>query len=189
MRTAPEYRLLTPPDEEADLRVDRLKELGIREEPDPEFDAFARMLAQQCDAPIAGINLIGAARQYFAGLYPSSIDRGVDPHSDELRTMECHEGWCTWLITHLRMVPLALDDVTEYHVFAGNPVIDKLGIRAYLGAPLLDPTGALSALGTIFVLDTKPHPWGMQGVEFIKAKAAELVESIHRRASLQNDVS
>ncbi|MFE3451932.1 GAF domain-containing protein [Nonomuraea sp. NPDC059194] len=170
---------MTPIDEEAPQRAARLQELGIREEPDPEFDEFARALAHELAAPFAMVNIIGPTRQYFAGLYPSSLDRGVDAARDPLRTMACDHGYCMYVVT--RKHAMALDEVMDYHLFAGNPVVDEIGVRAYLGAPLIDQTGTL---GTICVVDTKPHDWGTEGVAFIKARAAELVERIHQRASL-----
>jgi GAF domain-containing protein len=175
----PNHRLVTPIDKEASRRVARLRELGIKEEPDPEFDEFARDLAQKLDAPFAMVNIIGPERQYFAGLYPSSRDRGVASEVDPFRTMACDHGYCMYVVT--RQHAMALDEVMDYYLFAGNPVVDEIGIRAYLGAPLIDRTGNL---GTICVLDTKPHDWGPEGLAFIKAQAAELVERIQRRASL-----
>ncbi|GAA2430808.1 GAF domain-containing protein [Actinomadura vinacea] len=175
------FRLVTPIDQEAPRRAARLRELGIREEPDPEFDEFARDLAHSLDAPFAMVNLIGPERQYFAGLYPSSRDRDLDPSADPLRTMACDHGYCMYVVT--RGHAMALDEVKDYHLFAGNPVVDELGIRAYLGAPLID--GA-ETLGTICVVDTEPHDWGAHGVAFIKTRAAELVETIRRRAGLRN---
>ncbi|MDX6362827.1 MAG: hypothetical protein QOC85_1837, partial [Streptomyces sp.] len=65
--------------------------------------------------------------------------------------------------------------------FAGNPVVDEIGIRSYLGAPLIDRTGI--ALGTVCVVDVEPRPWGRAGLETIKAMAAELVAELERRES------
>lgn len=177
MNHSPAFRLVTPTDRDAPRRAARLRELNVREEPDPEFDDFARDLAQALDAPFAMVNLIGAERQYFAGLYPSSRDRGVDPATDPFRTMACDHGYCMYVVT--RGHAMALDQVTDYHLFAGNPVVDEVGVRAYLGAPLIDETGTL---GTICVLDTETHDWGAQGVAFVKARAAELVQRMHQRA-------
>lgn len=175
------HRLVTPVDKEANHRAARLRELGILEEPDPEFDEFARGLALDLNAPFAMVNIIGPERQYFAGLYPSSLDRGVDPKTDPLRTMACDHGYCMYVVT--RKHAMALDEVMDYHLFAGNPVVDAIGVRAYLGAPLIDHTGTL---GTICVVDTKPHDWGAHGVAFIKARAAALVKQIGQRANLRN---
>lgn len=174
----PTHRLVTPIDKDAHRRAARLQELGIREEPDPEFDEFARNLAQEFDAPFAMVNIIGPERQYFAGLYPSSLDRNVDPATDPFRTMACDHGYCMYVVT--RKHAMALDEVMDYHLFAGNPVVAEIGIRAYLGAPLIDHTGTL---GTICVVDTKPHDWGVQGIASIKARATALVKRIEQRAS------
>jgi signal transduction protein with GAF and PtsI domain len=173
----PAFRMLTPIDEEAPRRAARLLELGIRDEPDPEFDEFARQLAETMRAPFAMVNIIGPQRQYFAGLYPSSAARGVDWHTDPVREMACDHGYCMHVV--VRRHAMALEEVMDYARFAVNPVVDEPGVRAYLGAPLIDHTGM--TLGTICVLDTRPHRWGQDGVEWIKVQAAELVERILQR--------
>jgi GAF domain-containing protein len=178
----PTYRMLTPVDEEAPQRAARLQQLGIAEQPDPEFDAFARELAETMKAPFAMVNLIFPHGQYFAGLYPSSEDRGVPWQTDPFRVMACDHGYCMHTVT--RRHALALDTVLDYARFAVNPVVDEPGVRAYLGAPLLEPSG--TTLGTICVLDTEPHDWGRDGVEWIKAKAAELVDRILQRSAGAN---
>jgi GAF domain-containing protein len=79
----------------------------------------------------------------------------------------------------VRRKALVLDDVCDYPRFASNPVVDEIGIRSYLGAPLIDRTGA--TLGTVCVVDTEPRPWGRPGLQTIKTMAAELIDLIHRR--------
>jgi hypothetical protein len=96
--------------------------------------------------------------------------------------MACDHGYCMHVV--VRRHAMALDEVMDFARFAVNPVLDEIGVRAYLGALLIDRTGM--ALGTICVVDTKPHPWGQDGVEWIKAHAAELVERILERAASSN---
>jgi GAF domain-containing protein len=187
MTTPPEglidNHLLTPVDHEAPRRVVRLRELGLGQTPDPEFDEFARSLAETTGAPFAMVNFIDEERQYFAGLYAASASANsalleesaaaVEPG----RVMARDHGWCPHVV--VRRLPLVLDDVCDYPRFAGNPVVDEIGIRSYLGAPLIDRTG--TTLGTICVVDREPRPWGRPGLELIKARAADLMERIHRR--------
>lgn len=182
----PAGHLLTPIDEEAPRRVARLRELRLGERPDPEFDEFARELAAATSAPFAMVNFIGENRQYFAGLYsPASVAAATGSGlvtaspatADPGRVMARDHGWCPHVV--VRRLPLVLDDVCDYPRFAGNPVVDEIGIRSYLGAPLIDRTG--TALGTICVVDREPRPWGRPGLEFIKARAAGLIERIHER--------
>ncbi len=165
------HTLMTPVDHEAPHRVRRLNELGIGEQPDPEFDEFAQKLAQMTGAPYAMVNFISEERQYFAGLY--AIEGGGDPG----RVMAKTHGWCPHVV--VRRLALVLDDVCAYPRFAGNPVIDEIGVRAYLGAPLIDRTD--TTLGTICVGDTQQHQWGREGLQTIKAMAADLVDRINRR--------
>jgi len=180
----PPGHLFTPVDEEAPRRVARLRELGLGETPDPEFDEFARTLASATKAPFAMVNFIDEDRQYFAGLFAPGLaqpaaDLAAAPAgaTDPGRVMARDHGWCPHVV--VRRLPLVLDDVCDYPRFAGNPVVDEIGIRTYLGAPLIDRTG--TALGTICVVDREPRPWGRPGLEFIKLRAAEVVELIHER--------
>jgi GAF domain-containing protein len=175
-------QLLTPVDQEAPQRVERLRELGLGENPDPEFDEFARKLARITGAPYAMVNFIDEDRQYFAGLHtPSAGQTGSSPENaaagEPGRVMARDHGYCPHVV--VRRKALVLDDVCDYPRFAGNPVVDEIGIRSYLGAPLIDRTG--TTLGTICVVDTEPRPWGRPGLETIKALAAELMERINQR--------
>ncbi|WP_455356760.1 GAF domain-containing protein [Streptomyces sp. SYSU K217416] len=180
------HLLLTPIDREAPVRVERLRRLGLGDRPDAAFDAFAARLAEVTGAPYSMVNFIDENRQFFAGLHtPSGNHSGTDlgaaaaaaAAAEPGRVMARDHGYCPHVV--VRRKALVLEDVCDYPRFAGNPVVDEIGIRSYLGAPLIDRTGI--ALGTICVVDTEPRPWGRPGLETIKSMAAELVEQIHRR--------
>ncbi|MFC8918581.1 GAF domain-containing protein [Streptomyces sp. NPDC047821] len=178
------HLLLTPVDREAPLRVQRLRQLGIGERPDPDFDAFADKLAQVTGAPYSMVNFIDENRQFFAGLHTPNGTQSAEQLNATAaagggvsRYMARDHGYCPHVV--VRRKALVLEDVCDYPRFAGNPVVDEIGIRSYLGAPLIDRTG--TALGTICVVDTEPRPWGRPGLETIKSLAAELVEQIHLR--------
>jgi GAF domain-containing protein len=168
---------LTPVDPEVTARVRRLSELGLGDRPDPEFDEFARRLTEQTGAPYAMVNFIGENQQYFAGLHTAPTAPGALPAARPGRSMARDHGYCPHVV--VRRKALVLDDVCDYPRFAGNPVVDEIGIRSYLGAPLIDHTG--TALGTICVVDIEPRPWGRAGLEKIKSMAAELITQIDDR--------
>ncbi|MCH0541749.1 GAF domain-containing protein [Streptomyces sp. MUM 203J] len=173
------HLLLTPVDHEAPHRVERLRRLGLGEHPDPALDAFARRLAETTRAPYAMVNFIDEQRQFFAGLHTPTGTHSTThtPSGPVGRHMARDHGYCPHVV--VRRKALVLEDVCDFPRFAGNPVVDEIGIRSYLGAPLLEGTGA--ALGTVCVVDTEPRPWGRAGLETIKSLAAELVEQILRR--------
>ncbi|MFF4607042.1 GAF domain-containing protein [Streptomyces sp. NPDC001339] len=184
------HLLLTPQDDEAPARVARLRALGIGDSPLPAFDEFARKLARTTEAPYAMVNFIDEHRQYFAGLYTpgqnQAVELGPAPASARPgRVMARDHGYCPHVI--VRRKALVLEDVCDYPRFAGNPVVDEIGIRSYLGAPLIDRTGM--ALGTVCVVDLEPRPWGRKGLATIKSLAAELVEQIHRMEDEQRESS
>ncbi|HET6857325.1 MAG TPA: GAF domain-containing protein [Streptomyces sp.] len=176
------HLLLTPVDREAPARVRRLLQLGIGDRAVPAFDTFADRLAEVTGAPYSMVNFIDENRQFFAGLHtPTGTHTGTDLGAVAAagkigRFLARDHGYCPYVVA--RRKALVLEDVCDYPRFAGNPVVDEIGIRSYMGAPLIDRTGLV--LGTICVVDTEPRRWGRAGLETIKAMAAELVEQIHR---------
>ncbi|MEU0036492.1 MULTISPECIES: GAF domain-containing protein [unclassified Streptomyces] len=178
--------LLTPEDKDAPARVRRLRRLGLGEHAEPAFDAFADRLADVAAVPYSMVNFIDENRQFFAGLHtpdgnvsttrpvPAPVD---GTHHGVGRYMTRDYGFCPHVVVRRRA--LVLEDVCDYPRFAGNPVVDEIGVRSYLGAPLIDRTGI--ALGTVCVVDLEPRPWGRAGLETIKTMAAELVEQLGQR--------
>ncbi|WP_100447941.1 GAF domain-containing protein [Glycomyces xiaoerkulensis] len=180
-----DFRLtITPDDPMARDRVERLRKLGIDNEPDPEFDGLARELTEVTGAPYAMVNFIDEEHQYFAGLAVPAGDgssealAGAEAAPDVGREMDRDHGYCPHVV--VRQKALVLGDVCDYPRFAGNPVVDKIGIRSYLGAPLIDDEG--NTLGTVCVVDTEVHDWGRPGLEIIKDMAAKVMDHIRDRS-------
>ncbi|MET8246650.1 GAF domain-containing protein [Streptomyces sp. NPDC005202] len=175
--------LLTPEDREAPARTRRLRRLGLGERPEAVLDAFADRLAERTVAPYAMVNFLDDKGQFFAGLHTPGRDVLTVDADGTRREVGRHlardHGFCPHVV--VRRKALVLEDVCDYPRFAGNPVVDEFGIRSYLGAPLIDGTGMV--LGTVCVVDVEPRPWGRDGLETIKASAAELVGWLERRGS------
>ena len=171
-----------PDDPDLRERLARLRALGIGEHPDREFDQVAADLADATGAPYAMVNFIGPTEQYFAGLFPASgeVPEAVSAvlEAEKIgRTMPLDHGYCPHVVQRKRALPL--EDVMDYPRFAGNPVVDKLDIRSYLGAPLIDHDGVV--LGTVCVVAKEAQTWTLEDVERVKATAARLVDLINRR--------
>jgi GAF domain-containing protein len=165
-------------------RLAQLAHLGVGDRPDPEFDQFAARLAAAANAPYAMVNFVGDEEQYFAGLYSpsSSMADALEAASSASRaapgrTMSREHGYCPHVV--VRRKALVLDDVCAYPRFAVNPVVNSIGVRAYMGAPLIDRTG--TAIGTICVVNTEESNWGRNGLDMIKSMANEVMDLIHRR--------
>ncbi|MFD7867174.1 GAF domain-containing protein [Streptomyces sp. NPDC057682] len=176
--------LLTPVDSDARVRSRRLRSLGLGERPDgtfENFDAFADRVAEVTEVPFSMVNFIDGNRQFYAGLHtPAGTRKGSDlgaAAAGSGRFVALDHGYCPHVV--VRRKALVLEDVCDYPRFAGNPVVDDIGIRSYLGAPLIDRTGL--ALGAVCAVDIVPRSWGRAGLDTIKSLAQELVCHLHRR--------
>jgi GAF domain-containing protein len=166
-------------------RAARHRELGLAAVPDERFDAFARKIVESTGALAAMVNLVGDQRMYFAGIATKPDLEPGDPTflGDPGREMDLDRGFCPHVVA--RRKALVLDDVYAYPRFAGNPVVDELGVRSYLGAPLIDDDGTV--IGTVCAVDPSPHSgaehagWGNRGLETIKRVADEVVADIRAR--------
>ncbi|WP_190816952.1 GAF domain-containing protein [Saccharopolyspora pogona] len=170
------YRHFTPVDNNGPQRAARLRQLGLGEHAEPEFDAFAKHVASTLGVPNAMVNFITTTRQYLGGLFSVSA-APPDASDDDLRSAPLETGYCPHVIA--RGKALVLEDVCDYPRFAGNDVVDRMNVRSYLGAPLIDRTGV--ALGTLCVIDSEPRPWGRDGLHAIKTLASEGMQLIHQR--------
>lgn len=171
----------TSDDPELPTRLQRLERLGVGDHQDQELDDVAKAMAEAMKAPFAMVNLVVQNGQFFAGLHAptySGPDLGLAAAPEPVgREMDLDHGYCPHVVARKRA--LVLDDVCDFPRFQGNHVVDRVGIRSYLGAPLTDSTG--TTLGTVCVVDTDPHEWGREGLAFIKHQASHVVELLERR--------
>ena len=173
-----------PSDPAARHRVQRLRALGLGTAPDPEFDELAAKIARMAGTPYAMVNFVLDTHQFFAGLYEASSTGAAALEAAQAaargpvaRTMDLEHGFCPHVVDIKHA--LVLDDVCAWPRFAGNPVVDEIGIRSYIGAPLVDSSGMV--LGTVCAISSRQSTWGSPGVEMIKSMAAEAMELIARR--------
>jgi len=121
--------------------LDRYRLLDTPRERD--FDEIAEAAAELCEAPIAVINLIGEGRQFF------KAEVGLGVRETPLDTSFCRQAI-------LQEDFLYVPDATRDPRFKGNPLVTgEPGLRFYAGALLKTDEG--QPIGTVCVLDTKPH--------------------------------
>lgn len=167
----------------AEQRLKLLAELGLDGAPDAEFDQFAAQISGTFTAELgehgqdlyAMVNLFTGTEQTFVGLHNPPGLRAVD------RTMRPDHGFCPEMLDRTKALILA--DVCANPHFASNPVVDKLGVRTYAGAPLIHrPTGTV--LGTVCVIGTEPLPKDTRqtSLALIKRHRDALMDMLDRRA-------
>lgn len=177
--------------QESEKRKRRLQLLGLNSpEPETKFERVARLAGHYANAPVALVNFVSDDRQMFRGVYvPTAEDeaKDVDGVAFDLSRMPeigregpMHFGFCPHVVAQGSQ--LALDDVFDYPRFKGNPVVNEMGARSYLGTPLTDHTG--TTLGTLCVLDFRPRKWTRQHMDDMESLAETLQSEFRLRDSL-----
>ncbi|MFI0470068.1 MULTISPECIES: GAF domain-containing protein [Saccharopolyspora] len=168
-------RMLEPQesDKVVRLRVARLRELGLLGlQRDEQLSGFAAKMTETFQAAVAVVNIFDATNQNFVGAH---MQAGGDASS--LTGMPKNVGWCPHTLARKKAFPLG--NVMAYPRFAGNVLVDEMGAKSYLGAPLIDDTG--TALGTVCVVDIVERDWNMSDVNAIKTFAKDVVQGIYHR--------
>ncbi|MFJ6705667.1 MULTISPECIES: GAF domain-containing protein [unclassified Streptomyces] len=134
---------------ERQAREELFLRLGVPTGPDDLMDQFADHIAEATGLLYGFVNIF-RAEQTFVGLHNPPPDSG---HMILGRTMSLEHGWCPAVVQRKRALPLF--DVHASPRFAGNLVVDMVGIRSYFGAPLIYE-GVV--LGTVCGIDPEPRP-------------------------------
>lgn len=168
----------------------RLQILGLNTvDAEATFDRVARLAATFTQSPLAMVNFINDERQMFRGMYvPSNPDDQPGPEaggivfdlSSVAREAPGDYGFCPHVVAQGSQ--LALDDVFDYPRFKGNPLVNDMGVRSYLGTPLIDNTGMI--LGTVCVADVKPRSWDRNLREGMQELTQTLLSEFKLRDSL-----
>jgi hypothetical protein len=185
--TTPALRLGRPAPSDGAARAARQRELGLATTADSVFDEVARRAAEATGATAAMVNMVGENGQYAVGMY------GREPASGEAaflgdpgRYAEMDQGFCVHVVG--RRAALTLDDVFDFSRFRGNPIVDELGVRSYIGVPLIDDDGTV--IGTVCAIDPAPrseadgNSWGNQGLQVLKAARDEVLAEIGSRQKI-----
>ncbi|MFI1700374.1 GAF domain-containing protein [Streptomyces bobili] len=146
--------------------------------PEPELDAFAAQLAQEAGVPYAMVNIFGAQQQFF-GLHTPGEDSELPTVG---RAMPLDHGFCPEVVA--RKKALVLPDVFSSPRFAGNRVVDEIGIRTYAGVPLLHGDTVLGTLCFVGPVE-RSLSTGRDSLALIKRRGSDVMEFLYRRAGIQ----
>lgn len=169
-------------DNHAASRIQLLDALGLRQQDNPDLDAFARNVAGELSQmvgpgcpPLTGVvNFIGET-QHFVGLAVPPVE--IEMYGEFPRKMNLDQGFCPQLLQRGGRA-LQLDDVCSAPRFAaGNPALDGFMVRTYLGAPL---TYRNQVFGTVCVIGREPTAWGsgLKAINAIKQHAANAAQKL-----------
>lgn len=155
-----------------DIRLHAVKRFeNIDFESDVELKEIVDMVSRICKTPVALITLVDEDTQWL------KVRKGT-----EVKRMPKDMSFCAHAIDHdsVMVVPDAsLDDR-----FVNNPIVaNEPNIRFYAGAPLITNDGY--RLGTLCVLDVKPHKISRNQLQMIKMLSKQAINIMELRVSYE----
>ena len=157
----------------AALRRHDLDELGD----DPELQALTTTAARALGMPAALISFVDTDRQVFTARRGLTGVLGYDTAQTSREV-----SFCAHVVAAER--PLAVPDATADERFADNALVTgPEQLRAYAGAPILDPDGL--PLGALCVLDRYPRELDATSLTVLSGLATAVADVLRRRADGQ----
>lgn len=153
-----------------------LRRLGLVDaQPEEVFDRFSRLVRLALRVPVALVTFIDEPerRQYFKSQVGLS-----GPWAVKRQTPLTH-SFCQ--IVKRENAPLVVHYAPEDMRVCHNLALPDLGVRAYLGVPIHDWTGA--PLGALAAIDTRRNNWQPEHVSFMEGMAACVSDQIKLRYS------
>ncbi len=149
-------------------RLAALREYAILDTlPEQAYDDLTSLASFIGGTPISLISLVDEERQWFK----SSVGLGT-------RETPRDQSFCAYTIADAKT--LIVEDTLLDPRFSNNPLVSgEPGIRFYAGAPLLDPHGHV--LGTICLIDNKPHEISAAQVSALEALSRQVMQLLEVR--------
>ena len=134
---------------------------------DDEYDLLAKLAAEACGTPMAGITFITRARQHFKSSVGLSLTETSRDHS-----------FCQYTIDSDS--PVVVPDATQDDRFQDSPLVTgDTDVRFYAGAPLRAEDG--SSFGALCVMDSQPRQLGREELNTLEGLARQATTLIQRR--------
>ncbi|MEA5513393.1 GAF domain-containing sensor histidine kinase [Nodularia sp. UHCC 0506] len=159
-------------------RLEALSELGLRQtETIPVFEEATQIAAHSLEAPISILGFVDQERHWFKSAVGLSR-LGLMNHLAQNRQLLREESFCTQVVETLQIH--VIDDTHKLpnYLLRTGKLVQDYGIRAYLGAPLIDASG--NCLGALAVMDLVPRKFTTRDVEFLQIIARWCMSEFER---------
>lgn len=165
-------------------RLKALSALGLLEaETIPVFEAATQTTADFLEVPICLLGFLDESHLRVRSAVGLSR-LGLMNQLATTRVLPRHESFCTHVIENHQV--LAINDALSDPVFSKSILVHDYGIRAYLGAPLIDSSG--HCLGAIAVMDRSPRTFTIRDIKFLELMACWSMSEFERNWLLKLQV-
>lgn len=163
-------------------RLKALSELGLRQpETIPVFEEATQTAAHFLEAPISILGFIDQERHWFKSAVGLSR-LGLMNHLAQSRQLLRRESFCTQVVDSFQIVVINDTQKLTDPILGSSKLIQDYGIRAYLGAPLIDAAG--HCLGALAVMDLVPRNFTTRDIEFLQIIARWSMSEFERNRLL-----
>ena len=162
-------------------RIKALSELGLLEaQTIPVFEEATQTAAHLLEVPICILGFLERHRYWFKSAVGLSR-LGLMNQLAQERQMPPNDSFCAHVVESGQI--LAISDTLSNPAFAGSILVQRYGIRSYLGAPLIDAVGR--CLGAIAVMDLEPRTFSIQQMKFLELMARWSMSEFERSQLLK----
>lgn len=163
-------------------RLKALAELGLLEaETIPVFEAATQTAADFLEVPICILGFMDDNCHWFKSAVGLSR-LGLMNQLATTRSLPTEESFCSHVVTNQQF--LAINDTQdEEPTFANSLLVQRYGIRAYLGVPLMDFSG--NCLGAIEIMDLQPRTFTIRDIKFLELMASWSMSEFERNRLLK----
>lgn len=164
-------------------RLKALSDLGLRQpETIPVFEEATQTAAHFLEAPISILGFVDQERHWFKSAVGLSR-LGLMNHLAQNRQLSRRESFCTQVVESFQIFVINDTHKITDPVLASSKLVQDYGIRAYLGAPLIDAEG--HCLGALAVMDLVPRNFTPRDIEFLQIIARWSMSEFERNRLLQ----
>ncbi|MBF2009508.1 MAG: GAF domain-containing sensor histidine kinase [Chlorogloeopsis fritschii C42_A2020_084] len=172
------------PETREQQRLKALSELGLRQpETIPVFEEATQTAAHFLEAPISILGFVDQERHWFKSAVGLSR-LGLMNQLAQNRQLLRWESFCTQVVEGAQAVVINDTRHLANTELAASRLVQDYGIRAYLGAPLIDAYG--NCLGALAVMDLVPRNFTDRDIEFLQIIARWSMSEFERNRLLQN---
>lgn len=148
-------------------RAQTLNKLGLLEADSvPIFEEATQTAAHFLNVPICVLSILNRDRVWFKSAIGLSRI-GLMNNLASSRQIPRQDAFCAHVAEHQRV--LMLTDAIADPIFAQTQLVQRYGIRSYLGVPLLAANG--QCIGTLAVMGLAPRTFSDQEVAFLELMA------------------
>jgi signal transduction histidine kinase len=162
-------------------RLHALSELGLLEtESVPMFEESTQTAAHFLDVSICVLGVLDRDRLWYKSAIGLSR-LGLMNSLASSRQLDRHAAFCTQVVETQQV--LAIADAANHPVYSTTDLVQRYGIRAYLGVPLITSEGI--CVGTLAVMEQAPRSFTSKEIDTLQMMARWSMSEFERERLLK----